>query len=158
MTGCRRHLEWSLQQQVIERIVTCPALPFLQRGKVDLKHPQRIFRVMLVYPADVTVREPTSVYLLEDVRWPKPRGRTAMHRCATDADVSATRVLRRRSLGAWTSQLADGNRAVIDRFALTKRPYLGTTSMNTELAFLMANQALVSRAWHGQRRMLRSRP
>lgn len=41
------------------------------------------------------------------------------------------------------AQLAEGNRSMLDRFALSKRPYLGTTSMDTELAFLMANQGLV---------------
>ena len=43
---------------------------------------------------------------------------------------------------------------MIDRFALTKRPYLGTTSMDTELAFLMANQA---QAGHAHRARARTR-
>jgi hypothetical protein len=53
------------------------------------------------------------------------------------------RVLILVSVARRVSQLAEGPRALIEQFALPRRPYLGTTSMDTELAFLMANQALV---------------
>lgn len=36
-----------------------------------------------------------------------------------------------------------GNRRVISQYALPKRVYLGPTSMDTEMAFLMCNQAEV---------------
>ncbi|KAJ3219911.1 hypothetical protein HDU67_008440 [Dinochytrium kinnereticum] len=38
--------------------------------------------------------------------------------------------------------LATGNRAIVNRFDLKKRGYLGTTSMDAELSLIMANQAL----------------
>lgn len=37
-----------------------------------------------------------------------------------------------------------GNRRVISQYALPKRVYLGPTSMDTEMAFIMCNQAKVS--------------
>eukprot|EP00160_Parvularia_atlantis_P019763 Unigene7897_Nuclearia_a/m.24246 Unigene7897_Nuclearia_a/g.24246 ORF Unigene7897_Nuclearia_a/g.24246 Unigene7897_Nuclearia_a/m.24246 type:complete len:168 (-) Unigene7897_Nuclearia_a:756-1259(-) len=46
----------------------------------------------------------------------------------------------RRSLV--TAKMCEGNRAAMDALALRRRPYLGTTAMDTELALLMANQAL----------------
>ena len=36
-----------------------------------------------------------------------------------------------------------GNRRVISQYALPKRVYLGPTSMDTEMAFVMCNQAKV---------------
>ena len=39
--------------------------------------------------------------------------------------------------------MCQGSREALERYKLTKRPYLGTTSMDTELAFLMASQAQV---------------
>ena len=41
-------------------------------------------------------------------------------------------------------QIADGDRSIISKYSLKTRPYIGTTSMDAELAFLSANQAKVS--------------
>lgn len=43
-------------------------------------------------------------------------------------------------MGRW---LASGNRALINKYNLKKREYLGTTSMDAELSLVMANQALL---------------
>lgn len=39
-------------------------------------------------------------------------------------------------------QVAEGNRDAVAAFDLKKRPYLGPTSMDNELALVMANMAL----------------
>eukprot|EP01119_Soliformovum_irregulare_P023685 TRINITY_DN8320_c0_g2_i1.p1 TRINITY_DN8320_c0_g2~~TRINITY_DN8320_c0_g2_i1.p1 ORF type:complete len:481 (-),score=122.02 TRINITY_DN8320_c0_g2_i1:242-1552(-) len=42
----------------------------------------------------------------------------------------------------FTLKVCDGNAHLIDKFAVTKRSYIGTTSMDSELSLLQANQAL----------------
>lgn len=39
-------------------------------------------------------------------------------------------------------EVTEGNREVVTTFDLKKRPYLGPTSMDNELALVMANMAL----------------
>ena len=46
-------------------------------------------------------------------------------------------------------QVAVSDRTVISRYALPKRAYLGPTSMDTEMAFLICNQAQVLRTAPG---------
>ena len=40
--------------------------------------------------------------------------------------------------------LGEGRRGLVSKFSLRKRPFLGPTSTDAELAFLMANQAHVN--------------
>ncbi|CAN0492331.1 unnamed protein product, partial [Laminaria digitata] len=42
-------------------------------------------------------------------------------------------------------QVAEGNREAVTAFDLKKRPYLGPTSMDNELALVMANMALAGK-------------
>lgn len=46
--------------------------------------------------------------------------------------------------GIWfVREIAEGNRRMIEKYLLNNRAYLGPTSMDTELSFIMANQGLV---------------
>ena len=45
-------------------------------------------------------------------------------------------------LGRW---VVDGQRELIDKYSLKKRTYIGSTSMDAQLSFIMANLAQVQR-------------
>ena len=60
-------------------------------------------------------------------------------------DVGGLQMLPRLYFGR---QVAVSDRSVIARYALPKRAYLGPTSMDTEMAFIICNQAHVSAFSH----------
>lgn len=45
--------------------------------------------------------------------------------------------------------VASSDRGLLDAYTLRRRKYLGPTSMDAEVAFLMCNQAKVEAGWQG---------
>lgn len=84
------------------------------KGKIDMKHPDHVFAI------------------IED--WSKT---AESHKSPTDAAVAFKEVF-------FARKVASSSRHLIGKYDLKKRGYLGTTSMESELSLVSANQVLAS--------------
>jgi tRNA (guanine10-N2)-methyltransferase len=120
VTALYAKLDRKKQQDIRERVLDRinPA------GKVNLKTPDVTIYTVLVY-GEESCEPPTAA-------------KDSIKFVITDKTKNKWRKLTHVYIGR---DLGEGRRDLVHKFSLKKRPFLGPTSTDAELAFLMANQA-----------------
>ena len=102
------------------------------QGQVRLKDPEVTFRLVIVKQGIAAENGLPEV------------GQLTPHSCCQQLGAHQLVVLQFPPTLFFGRHLAEGNRGVINAYALPQRVYLGPTSMDTEMAFIMCNFAQAS--------------